>query len=285
MGTDNEAPVTDRRSAYRWPRISPDGQRLAVEIGASEGHDIWILDLERDTSSRLTVGGQSGSPVWSPDGEWVAFRSNRSGTFSVFRRRADFSGEAELLLEDEEDLYLHDWSRDGWLLYTTRDDGTWDIWAQTLDGSEEPRPVVQSGFLDVDPSFSPDGRWVVYRSDASGTVEIYVTPFPDSGRRYQISPAGGRDPVWSPQGDQIFYTSEGRTWLAVDVTAEPEFRAGPPRELFEAEDYVRIPGRDYDVARDGQGFVVVVGTSSDAAQEMHVVVNWFEELKERVPIE
>ena len=280
------APVTDRRSLYRWPCISPDGRRLAVEIGTSEGNDIWILDLERDTSSRLTVGGQSRSPVWSPDGEWVAFRSNRSGTFSVYQRRADFSGEAELLLEDEEDLYLQDWSRDGWLLYMVRGEpGDWDIWAQTLDGSEEPRPVVQSGFRDAEPSFSPDGRWVVYMSDASGTLEIYVTPFPDSGRRYQISPAGGLDPVWSPQADQIFYTSEGRTWLAVDVTADPEFRAGSPRELFEAEDYVRIPGRDFDVARDEQGFVVVVGSSSDAAQEMHVVVNSFEELKKRVPVE
>ena len=281
------APVTDRRAAYRSPRLSPDGRRLAVEIGTSEENDIWILDLERDTSSRLTVGGQSRRPVWSPDGEWVAFGSNRSGTFSVYRRRADFSGEAELLLEDEENLYLQDWSRDGWLLYNTRgDDGSEDIWAQTLDGSEEPQPVVQTSFTDMEATFSPDGRWVVYMSDASGTFEIYVTPFPDSGRRYQISPAGGIDVVWSPRGDRIFYVSgTRRTLVAVDVATEPEFRAGSPRELFDAEDYVRGIPRDYDVSQDGERFVLVVGSSSDAEQEMNVVVNWFEELKERVPVE
>jgi serine/threonine-protein kinase len=283
----NRAPLAGSQAGYASPRLSPDGRRLAVRILAGGESDIWILDLERDTSSRLTVGGQSAVPVWSPDGEWVAFRSTRSGKSVIYRRRADFSGEAELLLEAKGDVEPEDWSGDGWILYNVRgEDGSWDVWAKNLDGSEEPQPVVQSPFLDVNASFSSDRRWVVYLSDASGRFEVYATPFPNSGRRYQISTSGGTDPVWSREGDQIFYMSDSRTTLmAVDVETDPEFRAGSPRELFDANFYTSTD-RDYDVAPDGDRFAVVVeGSTAEARHEIHVVTNWFQELNERVPIE
>jgi hypothetical protein len=113
---------------------------------------------------------------------------------------------------------------------------------------------------------------------------VYVTPFPDSSGRYLVSTAGGTHPFWSRQGDRIFYSPPGTGFVTVDVTTEPEFRAGAPRKLFDVP-YPQLPGRDFDVTPDGQRFVTVVGTEESDQQQINVVVNWLEELKARVPVE
>ena len=193
---------------------------------------------------------------------------------------------------------LADWSRDGrWLLYTVLDPETGrDVWALPLEGDRQPRAILQSRFTESTPTLSADGRWLAYLSNESGNFEVYATSFPEPGRTVQISVdvvgdrqniPGGVDPLWLPQGDRIVYLSfagESRTLFEVDITTEPELRAGRPRPIRDVfySDYI---GRNYDVTPDGKRFVMVVGGPSSQAETIHVVVNWFEVLKERVPVE
>ena len=283
---NGEAPFTGRDSVYRFPRVSPDGRRLAFQIGGNEGWDVWIHDIDRATASRLTVGGDSRNPVWSPDGQWVAFTSRRGDKPGLYRRRADFSGEAELLVETGETTRLGEWSRDGrWLLYTMVGRASHqDVWALPLEGDRQPQPILQSRFIDTTPALSPDGRWLAYASDESGRFEVYATSFPEPGRKVQISTDGGADALWLPQGNRVVYNAfESPRFFEVDIRTEPELTAGPPREIFEAP-YSDFIGRNYDVTPDGKRFVMVLESGASEFQ-MHVVVNWFEELKERVPVE
>ena len=298
LDESGETPFAGRDSDYRFPRVSPDGRRFAFQMRGSEGTDIWIYDLERNTASRLTVGGQATNPAWSPDGEWVAFSAQGRDPSGLYRRRADFSGEAELLVETRDEVSLADWSRDGlWLVYMILDPETGrDVWALPLDADRQPRPILQSRFTESTPALSPDGRWLAYLSNESGSFEVYATSFPEPGRTVQISTdvvgerrnfPGGGDPVWLPDGDSIAYLSFGgaRTLLEVDITTEPELRAGTPRPIRDVfySDYI---GRNYDVTPDGKRFLMVHGSpDASQAETIHVVVNWFEELKERVPVE
>ncbi|MDX1390514.1 MAG: hypothetical protein R3344_15100, partial [Acidobacteriota bacterium] len=284
LGGGRESETTLRDGTYFSPRLSPDGRRLAVERAAEGGHDIWIHDLVRDTATPLTTNGDSHRPVWSADGRWVAFDSTAPAPAArrVYRRRIDFAGEAELLFESSEGLNLDDWSPDGrWLVGSVATvDGGRDVWAFPLDGNEEPRAIIRSPSIDSTASISPDGKFVLYHSDESGPFEVYVTSFPDAGRRVQISTAGGSDGAWSPGGDRIVYPRFG-VFYEVDVTTEPELSAGTPREIHRAP-YVDGLGRDFDLHPDGKRLIVALGRGANQ-RAMVVVVNWLEELKRLVP--
>ena len=233
--------------------------------------------------SRLTTEGDNVAPVWSPDDQWVAFGSVRAGSPSrdIYQKRADFSGPAEVLLTKEFVQNPKSWSPDGTMLsYGDRPPGGDDIWALSLEGEGEPRPIVQTSFNEYDHDISPDGRWLAYESNESGQEEIYVQPFPGPGRRWPISTDGGIDPVWSTNGRELFYLN-GQKVMAVEVETEPEFRAGTPRLLFEGPHLVGA--RSYDVSPDGQRFVMIHPEESSAPNQINVVQNWFEELKRLVP--
>ncbi len=279
--------------AYRGPRLSPDGQRLAVEIAGTK-RDIWVYDIARQTLTRLTFEGENQQPQWTPDGKRVTWRSIRDGVpGNLFWKLADGTGAVERLTTGEFRQQPGSWSPDGQLLafhqqpsvgssLTSR-----DIWILPLEGERKPQSILQTQFNELAPVFSPDGHWLAYVSDESGRNEIYVRPFPkvEEGK-WQISTDGGVEPRWAPNRRELFYrTGSGRQMMAVDITTEPTFRPGSPRLLFEGNFLSgAIGGAFYDVTSDGQRFVMVqlAGQDSEVSQ-INVVLNWFEELKRLVP--
>ena len=263
-------------------RISHDGRHLAVEV-YSPLSDVWIYDFERAAMTRLTVDGKNGNPAWSLDDKRVAFRSQRSGVSGILLKAVDGSAAEEQLISGVS-LAPDRWSPDGkYLVFTEPHQGTsWDISILPLDGDRKPRPFLNSQFSEWGPVFSPDGRYIAYISDSSGRYEIYVQPFPEKGKRWQVSTDGGEEPVWSRDGKELFYRY-GQKWMAVDVQTAPNFSAGKPRLLFEGP-YMNVPYLSYDIARDGKRFLVIKPSDeTSATTELRVVLNWFEELKRHIP--
>jgi serine/threonine-protein kinase len=164
-----------------------------------------------------------------------------------------------------------------------------DIWALSLEGERKPHVFLQTPFLENTPRLSPDGRWVAYLSDESGRIEVYARPFPGPGGKWQISTEGGQGIVWSAKGNELFYRA-GAKMMVVDIRTQPTFSAGKPRLLFEAPRAALSPraglGADYSVSADGQRFLMVRPReqAQTALTQINVVTNWFEELKQRVPV-
>jgi serine/threonine-protein kinase len=279
-----EQPLASPALGYGYPRISPDGQRVAVELE----NQIWLYDLSRDTLTRLTFEGSSNqSPGWTPDGKRIAFRSNKEGPNNLFWQLADGSGGLERLASSQNTQNLNSWSGDGQLLAFFENNPTSlrDIWVLRLS-DRKAQPFLQTAFNEGAPSFSPDGRWLAYVSNESGRPEIYVQPYPGPGGKWQISTEGGTEPLWNRNGRELFYRS-GNKMMAVQMTTQPSFSAGRPTLLFQGEygtSEFPATGVAYDVSPDGQRFLMVKETEqSTAGTQINVVLNWFEELKRRVP--
>jgi eukaryotic-like serine/threonine-protein kinase len=282
-----EQPLAAPARAYRGPRLSPDSRRVAVAIAEQETQ-VWVYDLARETLTRLTLEGNSNvNPAWTPDGKRIAFESNKEGPYNLFWQLADGSGGLERLITSEYISAPNSYSPDGQLLAfievnpTTR----WDIWVLRL-GDRKVQPFLRTSFNESAPGFSPDGRWLAYVSDESGRYEVYVQPYPGPGGKWLISTEGGTEPVWNPNGRELFYRN-GDKMMAVEITTEPGFSPGKPKVLFEGK-YVPTPGTfpNYDVAPDGQRFLMLKPSQSEEAAptQINVVLNWFEELKRRAPI-
>ncbi|HXV61680.1 MAG TPA: protein kinase [Vicinamibacteria bacterium] len=274
------SPATDEKQPFRRPHLSADGLRVLVEVATNTGPpDIWVYDLERSTRTRVTTGA-GGDPVWAPNGETIVFRRNEGG--DLYSKAADGSGEAELLLTSDTPKDPHSFSPDGKRLAYYERTGHRDIWVLDLDENEA-EPFVVTEFNERSPKFSPDGRFIAYTSDASGQDEIYVQPYPGPGRRTVVSTEGGFDPVWSRDGQELFYRN-GNRMMAAKIATAPRFTASMPQTLFEGAFLTDIPAsgsRTYDVSPDGQRFLMVEG--GEERSEVHIVLNWLEELEARVP--
>ena len=273
--------------SYAYPRISPDGQRVAVYV-TDEDQDVWIWDLGRETMDRLTVDpGRDTFPVWTPDSREVVFSSDRGGTFELFQKAADGTGTVKRLTEATEGrgLFPSSISPDGKFLVYHAGASVSDLRVLSLESEGSPEPLLASEFSERSGELSPDGRWLAYQSDESGENQIYVRPFPEvDGGRFPISAGGGSEPLWSPDGSEIFYRAGDRL-MAVPVTTEPAFEAGSPEELFTRSYAVRI-GRMYDIHPDGQRFLMVKPaetTEEGSRNDVVLVQNWFEELERLVP--
>jgi predicted Ser/Thr protein kinase len=277
-----EQPLPAPAHNYVMPRISPDGRRVAAALEEGDSH-IWIYDLNRDTLTRLTFQqGDNVDPLWTPDGKRIVFKGAEN---RLFWQPSDGSGAAEALTSGP--LSTNDipssWSPDGQALAFVETIGTQGVWILPLQ-DRKPQLFDRGQTNETTPRFSPDGRWIAYTSGESGRVEIYVRPYPGPGGKYQISTEGGAEPVWNPKGRELFYRS-GNKMMAVDVTIQPAFSAGKPSVLFEGA-YVRTPRSlpNYDVSPDGQRFLMLEGSEQgQAPTQINVVLNWFEELKRRVP--
>jgi eukaryotic-like serine/threonine-protein kinase len=287
VSRDGEArPLVAPAHAYLGPRVSPDGRRVAVAIQEQEAQ-IWQYDLARETLTRLTFEGNNNvAPSWTPDGKRIAFISNSAGAQNIFWLLADGSGGLERLATSQYTQVPMSWSADGQMLafLEVNPSTGYDIWVLRM-AERKAEPFLRTSFNESVPRFSRDGHWLAYISNESGRYEVYVQPFPGPGGKWQISTEGGTEPVWNPNGRELFYRSGGKI-MAVDVTTQPGFAAGTPRKLFEGP-YLASPltNPNYDVSPDGQRFLMLKpAESAEAAPtQINVVLNWFEELKRRVP--
>ncbi|HLE20683.1 MAG TPA: hypothetical protein VJB88_06150, partial [Vicinamibacteria bacterium] len=284
-------PLWEERGTYANPRLSPDGKRLSLTVLRNNNWDIWVYDIERGVSTRLTFEESSETEqIWSPDGEYLVFSSDRDGADSLYRKRSDGSGELERLTESQQAQWASSWSPDGRFISYMTSTTALDLWVLPLEGDQKPELFLSTPFAESDADFSPDGRWLTYASNESGRLEIYVRPFPPGGGKWQVSDSGGGYPRWSGDGRELFYrTDDGIMVASVEATGAT-FRAGKPRQLLQGSfrggtNGVALAGNtfaDYEVAPDGQRFVMFPsGEDSGQAEHPHVtlVTHWFDELR------
>jgi Tol biopolymer transport system component/predicted Ser/Thr protein kinase len=283
-----EQAVAAPARGYQFPRLSPDGRRVAAGIVDLESQ-VRLYDLARETLTRFTFEGSvNQASVWTPDGKRIAFQSNKEGSNNIFWQLADGSGGLERLTTSEYPNSPRSFSPDGQLLAFIEINPTtgYDIWVLRLK-DHKAEPFLRTPFNESVPSFSPDGRWLAYMSDESGHFEVYVQPYPGPGGKWQISTDGGTEPVWNPNGRELFYRSgDNNKMMAVDIATQPGFAAGKPRLLYEGP-YLPTPATfpNYDVSLDGQRFLMLkpAEQTQAAPTQINVVLNWFEELKQKVP--
>ncbi len=289
-------PLIATPGAYATPRFSPDGRRLALTVSTGSGSDIYSYDWQREIMTRLTFGGGADLPVWAPDGRHMAF--NRSGReYGIWWIRSDGSGQPQQILAAQNPVVPWSFSPDGQHLAYREfhsETGT-DIWTLPLDTSdpEHPKAGKPEAFLvtpadELVPMFSPDGRWIAYRSNESGTSQIYVRPCPGGrGGMWQISTGGGLYGVWSNNGRELFYETTDHRIMVVDYTVNGDSLVpGKPR-VWSDKQIFYAGNLNLDLAPDGKRFAVfpmpeAAGTDKGS---VHVVFlqNFLDELKRRIP--
>jgi eukaryotic-like serine/threonine-protein kinase len=283
---------------YATPRVSPDGTRVAVVRNDNQDAQVWVYSLATSMEARpISHEGNNVYPVWSPDSQKLAFQSNREGDTSIWWQRADGAGKPTRLTRPQSGRthIPHSWSRDGkHLLFDEYDDGRVTLLDLSMAGGKIAPFAALASDVQSGATFSPDGKWVAYTMRKINTAQavVFVEPYPATGARYQISKDGedGHHPTWSADGNELFYTpGPGNRLTAVSITYKPSFSYGEARPLQRV--FVNTPptvARPYDIMRDGKSFIAlradVAADGRPIPPVIQVVVNWFEELKQRVPI-
>ena len=264
--------VVGEPAEYAGFALSPDGRRLAfARRGDEDASSVWLMDLAVDRLSRLTTERRRDAfPLWSPDGSRIAFSSRGSDGESLHAIVADTGEMDEVLFRSPESKHLTDWSLDNrFLIYTARSPKTgMDVWMLPTMGDRKPQPFHQTPANESQGRSSPDGRWIAYVSDQSGSEEVYVRAFPPSEGRWQISTAGGTRPRWRSDGRELFFLSTEGQLMAVDVTSGPTPRYEAPRPILDVRG-----ADDFAVSRDGR-FLVPLPVNERRDRELHVVLNW-----------
>jgi serine/threonine-protein kinase len=278
-------PVIGRQAPFWFPRVSPDGGRIAVSMDGAFSK-VWVMDIERGTLTPVTqLPGDQGLGQWMPDSVHVTFAADTegSGTMRMFSDRYDGAGTATLHFGGPESAFPLSWSPDGkTLLYRVIKAGTGeDVWVYS-NTDRTSRPFLNGPANESSAVFSPDGQWVAYVSADSGRDQVYVRPFPGPGTRTQISIDGGVAPVWSRDGRELFFANSD-TLFATPVRLVPTFTSGKARRLFSGPYNFNEITRNYDVAPDGRRFVVLPRRAESAPRQLELVLNWFEELSRLAP--
>jgi Tol biopolymer transport system component/predicted Ser/Thr protein kinase len=257
--------------------ISPDGRTLAfVRVDDVQTlADVWTLDFERRTPARITnAPSNEASLVWSPDGAYLAFRSNRRGNSDIFRVRAS-GGTEDMWLAMKSNLIVSDWSgATGHVVITNTGPSGFGIWTWDTKPGSEPRLAIQSRSNAAQGKMSPDGRWLAYASDESGRWQVYVQPFPPTGEQQQVSAEGGAEPRWRGDGRELFFLSPAHQIMSVSISGGRATSA--PKALFQT----RVPltenvyRRNFAVSSDGQRFLVNVSDGEPMTEPLTVVLNW-----------
>ena len=277
-----EEPLPAPPRPYSFVRLSPDGRRIAFGT-ADQKSDVWVYDIARGTSLKISSDQNSSNPIWTPDGKRLIYAQS---TGTVVWAPADSSGLPSVLMNPGRGfLRPTSVSPDGKLVIGHYTSGK--LWVLPLPAGPsvdaKPQSFLDSESRKQEPAFSPDGHWVAYRSDETGNGEIYVTPHPGPGGKILISTEGGLDPRWSRDGRELFYRTRGISrMMVVDVQTGRSFRAGKPRMLFEEQAY----SYTYDVSPDGKRFLMIksLGSAQGPSDQVTVVLNWFDELRRRAPV-
>jgi Tol biopolymer transport system component len=275
--------------AYAYPRLSPDGTRVALDVRDQEG-DIWIWEFARRTLTRLTFDPSPDTyPAWTRDGRRLVFFSARDKTLSPFWQAADGTGMPERLATTATPLDQGSFSPDGKRLVMrviVADTGE-DIVMLSLDGDHRVEPLLHSRFRERNAEIAPDGRWIAYQSNESGSDQVYVRPFPAvDGGRWQISTSGGGKPLWARGGRELFYIAPEGGLMSVPLLAGSAFSFGNATRVLDTSPYVLsgAVGRSYDVSADGKRFLLITSADQQTGAQINVVLNWFEELQQKVPL-
>ncbi len=293
-------PLHAQPSTYFSPRFSPDGRRLAY----STNNDVWVKDLDRDSSSRLTfLPGFNNNPVWTPDGKYIVFRSNNQAAPGLYGVRSDGSGEPKRLTEGNPLETPASFSPDGKRLAFTQggNGGSQDIFTVPVEVDRgqgtfglrlgKAELFLGTPFNEVNLAFSTDGRFVAYQSDESRTSEVYVRPFPGPGGRWQVSTGGGSYPMWSRDGRELLFLAPDQRLMAVSYTATHTaggdlFAAGRPRAWTETR-LRQLDNPNYDLAPDGKRLAAIVaddaGGKNSESTHLTFLLNFFDELRRRAP--
>jgi eukaryotic-like serine/threonine-protein kinase len=273
-------PLIDELKPYTYPRLSPDGKKVALTIAAGGQRDIWIYDIPSRTSTRLTTDGFSNErPEWSPDGKRVLYRTSRSTRASLWWRAADMSdSEVPLLSDERADFYEGVFTPDGrWLVYQLDTAGA-DIMYRGMVGDTTSRLIAGTPAIETQMRVSPNGKWIAYVTTESGTDQVVVQPFPGPGPRTQVSTHGGREPVWSRDGRRLIYR-DNRNFVAATVSSTPAFAVTTRQILFPDVFAQAAYHANYDVLPDGQT-MLLLKPSEDP--QLMVVRNWIGEVRTRM---
>jgi len=277
-------PLNIRKGTYYAPRLSPDGRQIAYRTHGRE-HDAWVCNIERGDFTKLTFEGITSEVIWNPDGKSVTFNWSKvgwtnAGPPGIYSKLADGRAEAKRLTTNEQDQRPLSWTPDGKDLAFLQQN---DIWVFHTEDRRVER-LTDTAFAETHPVFSPDGRWLAYASNESGRTEVYVQPYPGPGTRNIVSTEGGSEPIWAPNGRQLYYRNVWKM-MAVDIKTDPAFVAGKPRMLFEHRYLRGAQANNYDIHPDGERFLMNQETDQPPqdVRQIHLVVNWLEELKRLVP--
>ncbi len=283
----NLEPLTTRWRLFSSPRLSPDGEQIAVVINDGGKLDIWIVDVGTGGRRRLTTSGDASAPVWTPDGARVTFASGSVGSFAIKWTRADRSGPMETLLESEYRVWPEAWHTDGGQLVFRQNSTSNNLFV--FDVQDRSRTaLLNSDFSERAAAISHNGKLLAYESNRGGSNDVYVRPFPGPGTETAVSIGGGYGPMWSPDDSEIYYLYRGggeTHFMAASLQGDPRFRILGQEKLFDGVRFWNLPsGAHYDVHPDGQRFLVLNMRSGDEeVAKINVVLNWFAELKRRVP--
>ncbi len=287
---DREEPIAAPPRAYNYPRLSPDGTRLAV-YSADEQLDLWVWELTRATPTltRLTFDpAPDFIPVWAPDGRRLFFSSQRSGVQNLFIVSADGNGGETRIVESPNPQAPSGITPDGTrvVIYEQNPSGTRDLKVVTIAASPQVQALIATPFEERGGTVSPNGRWLAYESDHSGRFEVYVRPFPAvSDGLSQVSTGGGVQPAWVATGRELVYRAPDGAVMAVPVTASgTTWSSGTPTEIIKPHYFAGTGvSRSYDVSANGQRFLMIKEDAATSSVPIMVVQNWFEELRRLMP--
>jgi hypothetical protein len=291
---------------YNLLKISPDGTQIAFTLGGAMASKILIYDLDRKSSRLFTSDSMGASPLWTIDGKQIAYTSDISAPRKIYLKAVNGAGKAEPIGSDYgrgvTDPFPSSWSKDGKSLVFmgfgfVNGSLTYDIGTLSIEGAGSYQPLLQEECIETEPKVSPDGTWLAYTSNESGQAEVYVRSYPvvAEGERTQVSTSGGHSPLWSLDSREIYYRNEDSV-MAVKLQMGSELEPGKPEELFHGAyfpqpfSFMPISLNSWDIDPKGNRFLMIklgqaTGEESPAEipHKINIVVNWFEELKDKVP--
>ncbi len=274
-------PFFRKKESFWTPRVSRDGQRIAVSLPSAK-LDVWVYEAETDALKRLTFDHINAAPLLTPDARRVVFSSDAGGALNLYAKAADGNGPIERLTDSPNLQVAGAWTPDGHVLLYAEiaPDTRWDIWTLDLrDPARQPRPLLKTGLDEAQPALSPDGRWLAYAAKENGRWQIYVQPFPALDGKWQVSIEGGQEPLWSPDGQELFFRAGDRL-MAVAIDGRNGFNAAPPQTLFSGsfsqEAVTMLPS--YAVLPGGRQFLMLQSEAASLPTRLNVVLHWAQAL-------